>query len=205
MNIPYTKGKLSFLLPILLLLLQRPLAQEFLQHSANDAYAITRMAGKFHVQPRAVNDTFSRDVFDLVLKKLDERKIFFTQQDIAQLQPYRDLLDDEILSSNPRFIQLLSGIYRQRMKQTDSLIDEIAKKPFDFSLKEKYTAAEDTSYTNNITSLRTKLYKLMKLYHRGLSKKSDCGSAKEVHRQHRTHYQGTYCHLHQAFFQDIAG
>lgn len=163
MNKRYTAIKLTLALPVFLLVLLKPFAQSIPQHSINDAYAITRLVDNFHIQARAVNDTFSRNVFDLLLKKLDERKIYFTQEDITILKPYRDLLDDAILTKNPKFIQLLSTIYRQRVKQTDSLINEIGKKPFNFSLKEKLTASEDTNYAANIAALSVKLYKTMKL------------------------------------------
>ena len=163
MNRNYTKKKLALIAFLPLLLVSKTFSQFILQNAANDAYAITRMVDRFHVQPKPVNDTFSEDVYRMVIKKLDPRKIFFTKQDITTLNPYIHLLDDEIKTKNPAFIQLLSNIYRQRVKQTDSIIDEVGKKPFNFSLKEKLTVTEDTSYAENSAALRIKIYKMMKL------------------------------------------
>ena len=163
MNKLYTQNKLTLSVILFIFIAQQSLAQNVLQNSANDAYAITRMMDRFHVQPRAVNDTFSENIYNAVIKRLDYRKIFFTKEDIATLNPYKYQLDKEILSSNPKFLQLLAGIYRQRIKQTDSLIDEIGKKPFNYSLKEKITVEEDTSYADNINALRLKLFKVIKL------------------------------------------
>ena len=163
MNRNYTKKKLALIAFLPLLLVSKTFSQSILQNAANDAYAITRMVDRFHVQPKPVNDTFSEDVYRMVIKKLDPRKIFFTKQDITTLNPYIHLLDDEIKTKNPAFIQLLSNVYRQRVKQTDSIIDEVGKKPFNFSLKEKLTVTEDTSYAENSAALRIKIYKMMKL------------------------------------------
>ena len=163
MNIPYTKKKLAIIAFLLLQFLTKTFAQPILQNAAKDAYAITKMMNRFHVQPKPVNDTFSEDLYRMVIKKLDPRKIFFTKQDITTLNPYIHFLDDEIKTSNPVFITQLANIYRQRVKQTDSIIDEVGKKPFNFSLKEKITVTEDTSYAENTAVLRNKIYKMMKL------------------------------------------
>lgn len=162
MNKLYTTNKLRLTVILFLFVAQQSVAQNFLQNAANDAYAITRMVDRFHVQPRAVNDTFSENVYNSVIKRLDYRKIFFTKEDIATLNPYKYQLGKQILSSNPKFLQQLASIYRQRIKQTDSLIDEIGKKPFNYSLKETITIAEDTSYAENLNALRLKLYKVIK-------------------------------------------
>jgi carboxyl-terminal processing protease len=56
-----------------------------LNKAATDAYVITRMAEKFHLQPRPLNDDFYKDVFNQLLKELDSQRIFFTTEDINKL------------------------------------------------------------------------------------------------------------------------
>ncbi len=133
-----------------------------IQKSAEDAFMITRMAAKFHVQPRDLNDDFSKDVFNALLKKLDDEKIFFTQEDIRQLSVYKFKLDEEIATRKTIFLQLLISIYSQRLQQTDTMAENILKQPFNFSLAEKYTVKEDTSYPENLAAQRLKLYKNFK-------------------------------------------
>ena len=48
-------------------------------NKATDAYLITRMAEKFHVQPRPLDRTMSAAVYAKVLEELDDERIFFTQ------------------------------------------------------------------------------------------------------------------------------
>ncbi len=129
---------------------------------ANEAYVVTRMVAKFHVAPRAVNDTFSIDVYNQMLQKTDEAKALFTKDDIGKLSVYTTLIDDEINKKNTDYLNLLTAIYQQRLKQADSLADIVSAKPFNVNTPEKFTVTEDTSYPANIAGAQVKLYKIFK-------------------------------------------
>ncbi len=151
----------KLLLAIWLLLLLNGYAQP-IEKAATDAYMITRMAEKFHVQPRTLNADFSKDVYNALLKKIDGEKIFLTQEDIKQLDVYKFTLDKEIASQKTNFLQTLINIYSLRLQQVDTMADHILKQPFNFNLPEKYTVQEDTSYPANLAALNVKLYKNFK-------------------------------------------
>lgn len=131
--------------------------------AASNAFIITRMADKFHVQPKRLDDSFSAAFFDRFLKQLDPKCIFFTQKDIAQLSAYRLRLDDQIIQRKTGFLKLIATLYTTRLHQADSMIDILAKRPFNFSSQEIFTLAEDTSHPADVVSMQTKLYKKMKL------------------------------------------
>ena len=131
---------------------------------ATDAFLITRMADKFHVQPRPLDKAMSAAVYTKVLEDLDEQRIFFTQTDVAQLNPYKYSLDQEILNRKTGFLQLLTNLYQQRLTQVDTMVDHIAAKPFNFSANEKITQSEDSSYPADLAALHVKLYKFMKYF-----------------------------------------
>jgi carboxyl-terminal processing protease len=109
------------------------------------------MAEKFHVQPRLLNDDFSSDIFYGLLRKLDAEHIFFTQEDINKLQPFRLQPDEQIKQKRTDFLQLIIAIYQQRIHEADTMINNICKQPFNFSISEKLTATEDSSYPANTT------------------------------------------------------
>ncbi|HEY8972543.1 MAG TPA: S41 family peptidase [Puia sp.] len=134
-----------------------------LDSKATDAFLISRMVEKFHVQPRALDKTMSSAIYTHLLQELDDERIFFTQDDINKLSVWRYKLDEEILGRHTAFLQLLIDLYQQRLTQVDTMIDHIAATPFKFSGPEKLTAYEDTSYAANLPALHTKIYKLMKL------------------------------------------
>ncbi len=123
---------------------------------------ITRMVNKFHVEPRAVNNAFSEDVFTGMLNKTDDDRLFFTKSDISKLNAYRTRLDDEIIHRKTAYLTLFINIYRQRLQQADSLVNIIVKSPFDFYAAEKFTVAEDTLYPASLAAMQVKLYKTIK-------------------------------------------
>ncbi|MEO8416342.1 MAG: carboxy terminal-processing peptidase [Ginsengibacter sp.] len=153
--------RISLLIIISLLLLFFAQGQQ-INTAVNNAYVLTRMAEKFHVQPRPLDDEFSSDVFTQLLKQLDEDKIFFTAADIKTFSKFRLELDDEIKNKQSTFLLAVLKIFGNRVAGTDTMIDNICKKPFDFSLPEKITKAEDTSYSTDEKARRMKLYKLLK-------------------------------------------
>jgi carboxyl-terminal processing protease len=133
-----------------------------LNTAVKNAYIITRMAEKFHVQPRPLDDAFSSDIFIQLLKQLDEDKIFFTAEDIKALSKYKFDIDDEIRNKQSTFLSAITKVFGDRISKADTMIDNICKKPFDFLLPEKITVAEDTSYPTDEKAMRIKLYKLLK-------------------------------------------
>lgn len=140
------------------------LGAQNLNKPVNDAYLITRMAAKFHFQPKPVNDEFSSKIFAQLLKQIDEDKIFFTQEDIKVLSKFQFELDDQIENKHSTFLTLLIKIYNDRISRADTMINNICKEPFNFSLPEKITVEEDTSYPANEKALRAKMYKFIKAY-----------------------------------------
>lgn len=130
--------------------------------AANDAFLITRMAEKFHVQPRPLDAAFSSDLYKNILKELDDDRLFFTQEDIDRLQVYRYTLNAQI-AGHKTDLQLLIALYNERILQADTMIATICKAPFNFSIPQKMTVAEDSSWPANAVAMRLKIYKTIKL------------------------------------------
>lgn len=130
----------------------------------DDAYLVTRMVEKFHVQPRPLDKWMSEAIYKRMLEELDEQKILFTLEDIARLEPYRYKLNEEITGRKTDFLQLITGLYRHRLQQVDTMAEHLGARPFNFTGHEKLSAVEDTSFPSNDAALRAKVYKLMKLY-----------------------------------------
>jgi len=129
---------------------------------AHEAFMITRMVNKFHVQPREVNDQFSADVFSGMLLKADPDKVFFLKADIDRLSVYTGTIDDEIKQQKTAYLHLFTNIYQQRLRQADSIVTGIVKQPFDFNTPGRFTEAEQISYPASSATLRQKWVKRLK-------------------------------------------
>ena len=121
------------------------------------------MVEKFHIQPRPLDDELSTRVYMGLLKELDGQHIFFLQEDISRLVVWRQRLDDEIAGRQTNFLSLVTSIYKQRILQADTMVDHIGGKPFNFSVRETLTVAEDSLWPSGLAGMHTKLYKLLKL------------------------------------------
>src|SRR5450432_983479 len=111
--------------------------------TAETAYTITRMAEIYHVQPRVVDKTFSADLFSQMIHTLDGDKIYFSAEDIRQLNTWQYTLSDQLLNKKEDFLKQLIVIYTKKINQTDSMLDALSKSKFDLNLVETYTVAED--------------------------------------------------------------
>ncbi|MES2330900.1 MAG: S41 family peptidase [Bacteroidota bacterium] len=131
-------------------------------HYAIDAFLLTRMAEKFHVQPRPLDENFSALFFDHFFKTADEEKLVFTMDDMVRLYPYRNKMVEEIRAQQNNFLKLVTGIYEQRIRRIDSLLLALQQQPFNFTTDEKLTVAEDSAYPANTIAQQQKLVKFLK-------------------------------------------
>jgi carboxyl-terminal processing protease len=91
-----------------------------------------------HVSPKIIDDSFSSDVFDKLLQDLDPDKIFFTQADVSWIEPFRNLLDDEINGKSIGFLLRLQERYRSGLIRSEGLIKGILDSPIDWKTPEMY-------------------------------------------------------------------
>jgi len=58
--------------------------------------AVVRFLDAYHFSPEAINDQFSEKAYDLYIDYLDGGKRFFTEEELAELKPYKTQIDDQI-------------------------------------------------------------------------------------------------------------
>ncbi|UOR05790.1 carboxy terminal-processing peptidase [Hymenobacter aerilatus] len=90
-----------------------------------------------HYQPEKIDDTFSKRVFDLYLKRIDVNKKFLLKSDVAQLSKYQSDIDDQVKRGSHEFLDMSTQLMDQRVKDIQALYRDILTKPFDFTVEEK--------------------------------------------------------------------
>ena len=116
---------------------------------AQSSVSIQKEAAQFkktllehHVTPRSIDDSFSKDAFDLFLKQLDPNRHYFTQQDIIQLSAYRNSIDDELNGSSWNLLPEVTRRFASNLRTAQAIIEQHTAKPFDFM------TTDETSYTS---------------------------------------------------------
>lgn len=85
-----------------------------------------------HYSPLNIDDTLSKHVFDMFIKRLDYSKALFTQSDINILKKYEFSIDDEINNHEFGFFNTCCEIIDKRLKQNETAYKTILDTPFDF-------------------------------------------------------------------------
>jgi carboxyl-terminal processing protease len=93
----------------------------------------------YHYSPKTINDNFSKESFNLYIKRLDPNKRFLTQNNIEELKKFEFLIDDELRSGKNELFHLSKGIITNQINEVKSFIDEIFTQPFDFTKNESIT------------------------------------------------------------------
>lgn len=99
---------------------------------------ITYLIDKSHYRKLPLDDTFSAQVFDKYLERLDPGKNVFVQSDIDQLNKLQYQFDDFIRNGQLQPVFTIFSIFRTRMEQRVEYALARLEQPFDFTLDEAY-------------------------------------------------------------------
>lgn len=152
--------KTHFALLALLLTICRLLAV----NNCEKASIVINTFKTYHVQPRAINDTLSQEIFDHTIEALDPRNQYFTLEDISKLSKYKNSIANDVQNKNCEFISDLALIYRMVLLRSDSIIDQVTAKPLDFKQKDTIVFAgnNEATYPENRKALERKWIKRFK-------------------------------------------
>lgn len=116
-----------------------------------------------HYQPERIDDAFSKRVFDLTIKRLDQSKKFLLQSDIEQLRRYQTSIDDQVKAHTHEFADLSRSLIVQRTKDAQALYRELLAQPFDFTADETFeTDFDKATFPADKAAQREQWRKLLK-------------------------------------------
>lgn len=75
-----------------------------------------------HYQPRPIDDTFSRMLYNAFMERLDENHTYFLPVDLKELSAFATRLDDELNGNGWAFLNKCSSLYKSRLESADSLL-----------------------------------------------------------------------------------
>ena len=124
---------------------------------------MSQVLSQGHYQPEKVDDAFSKRVFDLYLKQLDNRKQFLLAPDVEQLRRYQTDIDEQVKRGSHEFLDLSTRIMAERTKEMQLLYHELLAKPFDFTADESFqTDYEKAAFPADKAAQRELWRKLLK-------------------------------------------
>src|SRR5680860_932986 len=124
---------------------------------------ITYVLQRGHYDAKAIDDSFSKEVYKDYLNAIDPLKRFFYAEDIKEFSAYEDKIDDQIKNKELSFFDLTHSRLEQRMTEVRGIYKEILAEPFDFSVKEDInTNYKEIEYVNSREELKERWRKQLK-------------------------------------------
>ncbi len=124
---------------------------------------ITFVLENYHYAPKAIDDGFSKKVYEQYLKRLDPRKRFFLKSDIKEFSKYKTAIDDQLKNHQVDFFKLTYTRLQQRIDEMNKVYQDILEEGFDFSKPEKiHTEYEDLAYPTTEKERRDRWRKQLK-------------------------------------------
>lgn len=116
---------------------------------------VTSVLTKHHFSPKAIDDTFSAEVFTNFLESLDYNKRFLLQTDIDKLEKHRYQIDDQIKAGSLAFFNEALAITLIRMENSKTFYQTALANPFTFDEKKFIeTDSEKLAFAANESALQ---------------------------------------------------
>lgn len=124
---------------------------------------ISQVLSRGHFQPKDIDDTFSKNVYNLYLKEVDGGKRFLTQADIDLMKPYELQLDDQTRAGTFQFFDVSVQRLDASLVKTQNWYREILANPLDFSKNDELQAdGEKLKWAKDDAELRARWERWMK-------------------------------------------
>jgi carboxyl-terminal processing protease len=116
-----------------------------------------------HYQPKAIDDAFSENAYQLFLNNLDNGKRFLWKNDIKALAEHKKQIDEQVQQGSYDFFEQAYALFTKRIEEARKISLEILESPFDFEKKEEVELDGDKlDYVTNEKEWRERWRKNLK-------------------------------------------
>jgi len=107
------------------------------------ARIIVRMAEKFHYSPRAVDDEFSKALWEDVLESIDPFYIYLKPADLKELEAFKTKLDNELKGESWEFLKVLEKRLSNSAAEARKFIEPLLSKPLNYTQQDFFVSAKN--------------------------------------------------------------
>ena len=118
-------------------------------------YMLSKQLPSLHFSDKEVNDELALAAFDLYLKQLDFQKRFLLSSDVAQLQSFAAVIDDNLARGTILLPATGYDILNERISQVEAIVSELQKEKIDPDKEEAMeTDPEKLDYVADLEGLK---------------------------------------------------
>jgi carboxyl-terminal processing protease len=100
-----------------------------------EAGLLRKILQEKHIEPRVINDQFSRDLYNTFLDALDPEHIYFTSAELSALEKYQTLLDDQLNGQGWTFLDQVLPQYTKAVDRAKLVVQKQSETAFAFNAK----------------------------------------------------------------------
>lgn len=135
----------------------QPTKEEFLTK------IVIKSLGSWHYSPPKIDDSFSKRVYTLQLKRMDPQKRFLIQEDIDTLLRFETDIDNELGQGTTTFFEASYTLLRRRMLEAQAVTANILENPLDLNADDSLPLdPEKQSWAKSKEELRQRWIRLLK-------------------------------------------
>lgn len=115
-----------------------PVALEPSMAQQQAAIWASRLLPRMHYRAVPLDDAMSAEMFKRLIESYDAEHWFFTEADIKSFDKYKYSLDDAISEQDLSAAFEIYKLYHKRVEERTQFARNLIKKPFDYTVKERY-------------------------------------------------------------------
>lgn len=117
---------------------------------------------RIHFEPLELNEEFSHMVFDEYLDRLDGNKRYFIEEDIRELEAYKNTIHQEVQAHTFGFFEHSNQLMEKAVDRANTIFTEVIESDFDFDREEYYEMdADNVGYAADVDELRERWLKFV--------------------------------------------
>ncbi|MFZ4474965.1 MAG: carboxy terminal-processing peptidase [Saprospiraceae bacterium] len=125
--------------------------------------ALLQGLANLHFQPKAIDDQFSKEVYNLYLKDIDNGKRFYNKADIDQFKGFETKIDDQANAGTFEFFNRSVELMEKALVKTQGWYRELLAAPMDYSKNEMLESdPKKLEWAKDDAELRSRWEKWMK-------------------------------------------
>lgn len=124
---------------------------------------ITYVLQNWHFDPIKMNDSFSEELFNDYIERVDPGKRYFYKSDYKEFEKYKTEIDDQLKAFDITFFNVVHERMLKRIEETKEIYKEVLSKPFNYSLEEVFdTDYDNIDFVNNKKDMKERWRKQLK-------------------------------------------
>ena len=130
----------------------------------NQPRRLVEMIGKYHIEPKSIDDKFSSLIYENFIHSIDPYQIVFIQSDIDSLSQFEFILDDEFISDQCNFVTIVSGLYKLRVNHLIETLQSYSTSTVNLSENDSlyFNPSDSLNYSKSLTAKEHRTLKRFK-------------------------------------------